>query len=110
MRPDQGHFDRKGKLTVLDDKIFTRKVLSENLKSFKSYQDYLNYTKPLLKLESDEYRGLYNVLVKLENIGEDPVDCLSTLRKNSDEKDRGELIRFMIAVDHMDMEEIKQAA
>lgn len=73
------------------------------LTGFNDYQEYLGYCKSLFKLKSEEYRGLFDVLLKLQSIGQDAVQTMLLLKSNADDDDGYELIRFMIQFDSMDM-------
>lgn len=77
------------------------------LTGFKDYQEYLGYSKSLFKLKSEEYLGLFNVLLKLQSIGQDAVQTMLLLKSNTNDDDGYELIRFMIQFDCMDMGDIQ---
>ena len=76
------------------------------LSGFDDYQAFLSFSQSLFRLKPEEYRGLYNVLLKLESIGQDAVETMLLLKGNTDEHDCYELIRFMIQFDSMDMADI----
>jgi hypothetical protein len=50
---------------------------------------------------------LFDVLIKLQSIGQDAIQTMSLLKSNTNEQDCYELIRFMIQFDSMDMEDIQ---
>ena len=77
------------------------------LTGFNDYQEYLGFSKSLFQLKPEEYRGLFNVLLKLESIGQNAVQTMLSLKSNTDENDCYELIRFMIQFDRMDMVDIQ---
>jgi hypothetical protein len=77
------------------------------LTGFNDYQEYLGYSKSLFKLKPEEYKGLFNVLLKLQSIGQDAVQTMLLLKSNTDDDDGYELIRFMVHVDGMDMGDIQ---
>jgi hypothetical protein len=77
------------------------------LTGFNDYQEFLSFSKSLFKLNPEEYQGLFNVLLKLQSIGQDAVQTMRVLKTNTDEQDCYELIRFMIQFDKMDMEDIQ---
>jgi len=77
------------------------------LTGFKDYQEYLGYSKSLFKLKSEEYQGLFNVLLKMQSIGQDAVQTMRLLKSNTDDDDSYELIRFMIQFDGTDMGDIQ---
>ncbi|MBC8433629.1 MAG: hypothetical protein H8D96_17105 [Desulfobacterales bacterium] len=76
------------------------------LSGFNDYQEFLNFSESLFQLKPKEYNGLFNVLLKLQSIGQDAVQTMLSLKSNTDKHDRYELIRFMIQFDSMDMEDI----
>ena len=73
------------------------------LTGFNDYQEYLGYSKSLFKLKPEEYQGLFDVLLKLQIIGQDAVQTMLLLKSNTDDNDGYDLIRFMIQFDVMDM-------
>ena len=77
------------------------------LTGFDDYQEYLGFSKSLFKLKPEEYQGLFNVLLKLQSIGQDAVQAMLLLKSNTDDDDGYELIRFMIQFDDMDMGDIQ---
>jgi hypothetical protein len=77
------------------------------LAGFDNYQEFLSFTKSLFQLKTEEYRGLFDVLVKLQSIGQDAIQTMMVLKNNTDEQDCHELIRFMIQFDRMDMGDIQ---
>jgi len=77
------------------------------LTGFSDYQEYLGYSKSLFKLKSDEYLGLFNVLLKLQSIGQDAVQTMRLLKRNTHDDDGNELIKFMIQFDAADMGDIQ---
>jgi hypothetical protein len=77
------------------------------LTGFNDYQEYLGFSKSLFQLKPEEYQGLFNVLLKLQSIGQNAVQTMLLLKINSDELDCHELIRFMIQFDSMDMGDIQ---
>jgi hypothetical protein len=76
------------------------------LNGFNDYQEYLGYSKSLFDLKPGEYQRLFNVLLKLQSIGQDAVQTMRLLKSTTDD-DGYELIRFMIQVDGMDMGDIQ---
>jgi hypothetical protein len=76
------------------------------LSGFNDYQEFLNFSEPLFQLKPKEYHGLFNVLLKLQSIGQDAVQTMLLWNSNTDKHDCYELIRFMIQFDSMDMEDI----
>ena len=81
--------------------------VQKKLTGFDDYQEYLGFSKNLFQLNPEEHQGLFNVLLKLQSIGQDAVQTMLLLKSNNDELDCYELIRFMIEFDSMDMEDIQ---
>jgi len=86
---------------------FETSPVQTKLTGFGDYQEYLGYSKSLFKLEPEEYQGLFNVLLKLQSIGQDAVQAMLLLKSNTDDDDGYDLIRFMIQFDGMDMGDIQ---
>ena len=86
---------------------FETSPVQTRLTGFNDYQEYLGYSKSLFKLKPEEYRGLFNVLLKLQSIGQDAVQTMLLLKSNTDDDDGYELIRFMVQFDGMDMGDIQ---
>ena len=80
--------------------------IQTKLSGFSDYREFLSFSKTLFQLKTEEYQGLFNILLKLENIGQDSIDTMLLLKSNADEQDSYELIRFMIQIDSLDMEDI----
>jgi hypothetical protein len=83
---------------------------STKLKGFKNYQDFLRYSRSLFVLKPAEYQGLYRILLKLQSVGEDPLQFMLSCKNNRDENDCKDLIRFMIYVENLDIEDIQDVA
>jgi hypothetical protein len=81
-----------------------------NLKGFENFNAFLKYSQTLFELNPQEHQGLYNILLKLQSVGEDPQQAMLSLKHLTDKDGSTDLIRFMIQVDIMDIEEIKKAA
>ena len=82
-------------------------LVQPKLTGFDDYQEFLSFSKSLFQLKTEEYQGLFDVLVKLQSIGQDAIQTMRVLKNNTDEQDCYELIRFMIQFDSMDMGDIK---
>jgi len=88
--------------------LFETSPVQTQLTGFNDYQEYLSYSKSLFKLKPEEYQGLFDVLLKLQSIGQDAIQTMLLLKSNTDDDDDGyELIRFMIQFDVMDMGDIQ---
>jgi hypothetical protein len=81
--------------------------VQSGLSGFGDYQEFLSFSKSLFQLKQQEYKGLFNVLLKLQSVGQDAVQTMMLLKDNPDEHDCYELIRFMIQFDRMDMDNVK---
>ena len=82
-------------------------LVRTRLTGFDDYQEFLSVSKSLFQLKPEEYQGLFNVLLKLQSIGQDAVQTMQLLKSSADEHDCNELIRFMIQIDSMDMGDIQ---
>jgi len=80
--------------------------MQTKLSEFNDYQEFLSFSKSLFQLNTEEYQGLFDILLKLESIGQDAVETMLLLKSNADKQDCYELIRFMILIDSLDMEDI----
>jgi hypothetical protein len=74
-----------------------------NLKSFDSYDAYLRFMQSHFDFTDDEYRLLFNVLVKLENVGQDPLQAIHECKFKMETSDCMEMLRFMMAIENMDL-------
>jgi len=86
---------------------FETSPVQPQLAGFNDYQEYLGFSKSLFNLKPEEYLGLFNVLLKLQSIGQDAVQTMLLLKSNTDGDDGYELIRFMLRFDVMDMGDIQ---
>jgi len=77
----------------------------QKLEGFENYEDFLEFARTLFTLETQEYRALYDVLLKLQAIGENPTETMKLWKKDTCRKDCPEFIRFMIQVDTMDVKD-----
>ena len=93
------------KQEILTNSPATAEVQTK-LSGFNDYQEFLSFSKSLFQLNTEEYQGLFDILLKLESIGQDAVETMLLLKSNADKQDCYELIRFMILIDSLDMEDI----
>jgi hypothetical protein len=93
------------KQEILTNSPVTTEVQTK-LSRFNDYREFLSFSKSLFQLNTEEYQGLFDILLKLESIGQDAVETMLLLKSNADEQDCYELIRFMIQIDSLDMEDI----
>jgi hypothetical protein len=80
-----------------------------SLKDFPSYEAFEDFSRSLFELEPEEHEGLYRVLLKLESIGEDPMEKMLSWKEDTCEKDCRNFIRFMIQIDEMDLDAFQEA-
>lgn len=81
--------------------------IPRKLEAFEDYDDYLRYTRDLFDLTPDEYAALFQVLVKLESVGTDPLETLRTCRSEMGTDDCLDMLKFMIYVDGLDLAAIQ---
>ena len=93
------------KQEILTNSPATAEIQTE-LSGFSDYREFLSFSKTLFLQKTEEYQGLFDILLKLESIGQDAVETMLLLKSNADEQDCYELIRFMIQIDSLDMEDI----
>jgi hypothetical protein len=93
------------KLEILTNSSATAEIQTK-LSGFSDYREFLSFSKTLFQLKTEEYQGLFDILLKLESIGQDAVETMLSLKSNADEQDCYELIRFMIQIDSLGMEDI----
>ena len=77
----------------------------QKLEGFESYEHFLKFAGELFTLETQEYKALYDVLLKLQAIGENPTETMKLWKKDTCWKDCPEFIRFMIQVDAMEIKD-----
>ena len=81
-------------------------VPSAKLDGFDNYGDYLEVAKSLVDLEPQMYGVLYNVLVKLQSLGQDPLEVLQSCRYRMARNDCVDMLKFMIYIENLDLAEI----
>jgi hypothetical protein len=84
----------------------TTATVQTKLSGFNDYKEFLSVSKSLFQLKAEEYQGLFDILLKFESIGQDALETMLLLKSNADEQDCHELIRFMIHIDRLDVEDI----
>ncbi len=84
--------------------------LPRNLDGFRDYDEFLDYAGSLFDLGPEELEGLYHVLLKLQGIGEDPVETMNVWKEETCRSECPEFIRFLIQVDNLDLESLKEVA
>jgi hypothetical protein len=78
------------------------------LDAFESSEAFTNYAKERFDLTPDELRTLYRVMIKLQNMGQDPIEAMDQCQYEMEEVDCLEMLRFMIQVEGMDMRDLLQ--
>ena len=82
----------------------------QHLEGFDSYDDFIEIARTLFTLEDHEYRALYDVLLKLQAIGENPMETMKLWKKDTCRKECPEFIRFMIQVDNMEIKDTEKVS
>lgn len=82
----------------------------QRLVGFEDYDDFVQYAQTLFSLTEEEYEGLYRVLLKLQGIGEEPIETMNLWKAETCQEGCVEFIRFMIQVDSTDLEMLKAVA
>lgn len=90
--------------TTKPDKAVSEAVPA-NLNGFDTFEDFLKYTRTIFDLQADEYVALFNVLLKLQVLGEDPIETMRDCRTKMASHDCMDMLRFMIYVDGLDLAE-----
>jgi hypothetical protein len=90
--------------------LFLRRPLHEKLEAFDTYDHYLRYARDLFDLTPDEHAALFQVLVKLESVGSDPMETLHTCRFDMETDDCLSMLKFMMYVDGLDLLALKETA
>ena len=81
-----------------------------HLDGFQDYEDFADYARTLFNLDSEDLKGLYQVLLKLQGIGEDPIETMHLWKEETCRGECPEFIRFLIQVDNIDLEALKEVA
>ena len=80
------------------------------LDGFADYQKFVEHAEALFELSPEEFEGLYQVLLKLQGIGEDPVVTMALWKAETCKSGCPEFIRFLIQVNDLDLEALKVLA
>jgi hypothetical protein len=80
------------------------------LDGFRDYDDFVDYAGSLFDLTEEEFEGLYRVLLKLQGIGENPVETMALWKEDTCRGGCPEFIRFMIQVEQLDLAQLKAVA
>jgi hypothetical protein len=79
----------------------------QKLIGFEDYDAYLRYTQSLFKLEPGEYEALFQVLLKLQSVGQKPVDILHQCKHLQGDQDCVDMLKFMMYIDELDLVKMK---
>ncbi len=80
----------------------------EKLIGFENYDAYLQYIRTLIKMRPDEYAALYKVLLKLQSVGQKPMDILHQCKYRQGDADCLDMLKFMIYIDDLDLADLKE--
>jgi hypothetical protein len=86
-----------------------RKQIDQELMGFENYNAYLRYTKSLFELEPEEYEALFKVLLKLQSVGQKPIDILHQCKHRQGDDDCVDMLKFMMYINDMDITDIKES-
>jgi hypothetical protein len=82
----------------------------EKLEAFKTYAEFLSYLEQRFDLKPGEHEALYSVLVKLQNVGADPLKAMDDCRQKMAKTDCLDMLRFMMHIENMDIADLKENA
>lgn len=77
------------------------------LKGFATYKDFLEYAQTRFALEPRQYEALFNVLLKLQSVGSDPLKTLNDCQSQLADGECLDMLKFMMYVDGLDLKDIK---
>lgn len=81
---------------------------SQNLQSFSGYDEFVAYVQSLIALEPEQYEALYQVMLKLEQAGRDPVSVLKECHERMEPQDCLDMLNFMMFIDSLSLEQIRE--
>jgi hypothetical protein len=81
-----------------------------SLSGFADYDAFVRYARDRLRMQPDEMRALHDVLVKLQSLGEDPVQTLEACQRDMPAGDCLDMLRFMMLIDAMNLDDLKAMA
>lgn len=82
----------------------------EQLNAFESYDAYLSFVKDRFDLKAGEHEALYAVLLKLQHVGADPIKTMEECRFKMAKHDCLDMLRFMIHIENLDLDDLKEMA
>jgi len=77
------------------------------LKGFATYEDFFDYAKTRFTLEPREYEALFNVLLKLQGVGSDPIETMQDCQSQLADGECLDMLKFMIYVDGLELKDFK---
>ena len=77
------------------------------LKGFTTYEDFLDYVRPRFTLEPHEYEALFNVLLKLQSVGSDPLETMQDCQSRLADGECLDMLKFMMYVDGLELKDFK---
>lgn len=80
------------------------------LRGFEDYEDFERHCRRCFALLPEEYRALYEVLVKLQSLGHDAPTTLNTWQREMTPIECTEFIRVLICVEKMALDSLLKAA
>ncbi|NNG00996.1 MAG: hypothetical protein HKM93_16525 [Desulfobacteraceae bacterium] len=85
-------------------------IPEQMLDNFDGFEDFLIFSQALFDLTADEYAALYNVMIKLQSVGEDAKTTLQDCKLDMGENGCLEMIKILIKIEEMDLSELKVVA
>lgn len=85
-----------------------KKPPMEGLEAFESYDAFLSFVKERFDLKAGEHEALYAVLLKLQHVGADPIKTMEDCRRKMVKHDCMDMLRFMIHVESLDLDDLKE--
>lgn len=78
----------------------------ETLDGFESYEAFIDFVQARFDLQPGEPEALYDVMVKLQNVGTDPLRVMDDCKARMARHDCLDMLRFMIYVDRLDLAQL----
>ena len=75
---------------------------------FEGYEDFLKFAKNRFALQPTEYEALYNVLLKLQSVGVDPLKAMQDCQSQLLDGECLDMLKFMMFIDGLEMKDLKQ--
>lgn len=91
----------------MDDVQTASRKPPTQLKGFATYEDFLEYARTRFALEPREYEALFNVLLKLQSVGSDPLKTMQDCQSQLADGECLDMLKFMMYVDGLDLKDIE---